>query len=185
MALRTDPQPRETYYAFVGRLAAVNGVSLQDFLNDFGLPKNGFFALHGDVVDAIAQLADLNQAQVKELVTWTGLPQEGVRMAYRGEQIVSRAIRNPEVRGCPDCLRRDAKGALEPLTAMAMRGHWLLRHCHVCLLHGKMLVPLWSVTRPSVRDDVQAQLAKVFPTIIDGQLTGAVIAPSAFDNYIL
>lgn len=184
LALRTDPRPRETFYSFAGRLAAVNGVSLHDFVTDFGLRKNGFFALHSDVIQAIAQLADLNPSQIDEMVSWTGLPLEGVRMAYRGEQIVSRAIRNPEVRGCPDCLRQDAEGASQPVAAMAMRGHWLLRHCHVCLLHRKLLVPIWSTTRPSVRDDIQAKLSELSSSLIGRKFAGTVVVPSAFDIWL-
>lgn len=184
LALRTDPKSRETFYSFVGRLAAVNGVSLQDFLNDFGLPKNGFFALHGDVVKAIAQLADLDPLQIGEMSSWTGLHLEGVRMAYRGEQIVSRAIRNPDVRGCPDCLREDANGSSESTNAMAMRGHWLLRHSRVCLIHDKLLVPLWSVTRPALRDDIQARLAEIALSIEEGAITATAVIPSAFDRWL-
>lgn len=184
LTLRTEPKPRETVFSFVSRLAAVNGVSLHNFLNDFGIPKRGFFALQRDVVDTIAQLADLNSGQIENLVSWTGLPQEGVRMAYRGEEIVSRAIRNPEVRGCPDCLRQDAYGASDPSAAMAMRGHWLLRHSLVCVLHGKLLVPLWSVRRPGDRDDTQARLSEIGATIKEGTVVAPVVVPSAFDMWL-
>ena len=184
LGLRDIPKPRETFYSYVGRLAAINGVSLHDFLSDFGLSKRKFLDLDERVLSAIAQLADLNQADLAELVSWTGLPKGKVRMAYRGEQIVTRAVRNPTVRGCPSCLRQDTDGNLDTTAAMAMRGHWLLRHSRICLLHEQMLVPLWSADLLLERYDTQARLAEIFPSIMDGTMTGVSVSPTAFDHWL-
>ncbi|WP_339108733.1 hypothetical protein [Thioclava sp. GXIMD4216] len=43
-----------------------------------------------------------------------------VRMRYRGEVMVSRALRNPIIRGCPICLRGDSKDERPPLRKMVM-----------------------------------------------------------------
>lgn len=109
LALRTKPSHRETLHSFVGGLASINGVSLRDYLQDFDLSINKLMALNPDVFAAVAQLADLDDAELFELTSWMGVPQAGVRMAYRGEEIVSRAIRNPEVR-CWRCALCDATG---------------------------------------------------------------------------
>jgi len=159
-------------------------VSLRDFLQDFDLSINKLMALHPGVLAAVAQLADLDDAQLSELTSWTGVPQAGVRMAYRGEEIVSRAIRSPEVRGCPACLRDDALGVADPLVTMAMRGDWLLRHSLVCRRHERLLVPLWTATRPVTRYDTQARLSDILPSVLDGSVAQASIVPSPFDCWL-
>ena len=184
LSLRTDPKPRETLHSFVARLASLNGVRTGDFLHDFSLSMTRLNRIDPVLVQTITELAGLDSAQKSDLVSWTGEPIEGVRMAYRGERIVSRAIRNPEVRGCAFCLREDAAGIEAPDTKMAMRGDWLLRHSLVCLRHSTFLVPLWSAARPLERYDIQARLAEIRSSIVDGSIEQIKVEPTQFDTWL-
>ena len=87
---------------------------------DFSIKK--ITNLEENAVRGLAECGGLTDEQIQELVSWTGQAVGGVRMAFRNEIFVSRAVRNPIMRGCPICLREDAGN-----DRMAMRGDWQLR----------------------------------------------------------
>ncbi|WP_439561558.1 TniQ family protein [Roseinatronobacter sp.] len=120
-----------------------------------------------------------------ELLSWTGTRAGNVRMQFRGELYVSRALRNPAMRGCPVCLREDAAGASgPPYGAMAMRGDWQLREVTVCTRHGHPLVPLWQAAAPRDRFDIGARLREIEADIMSGALDRPARAPSAYDLWL-
>lgn len=106
-------------------------------------------------------------------------------MEFRGELYVSRALRNPIMRGCPVCLREDAAGATVPAhSAMVMRGYWQLREATLCVRHGHPLVPLWQASAPRDRFDIGARLREIEGDILSGALDRPQRDPSAYDLWL-
>ena len=133
-----------------------------DFAVDVGFSTKRFLNLEEDAVRALAGAGGLDAAAVAELLSWTGTGVGDVRMEFRGEVFVSRALRNPRMRGCPVCPRADAQGQERtPARAMALRGDWQLRDVSLCVRHGHPLVTLWEVGTPAHRYEVAARLNEV------------------------
>ncbi len=103
---------------------------------------------------------------------------------FRGELFVSRYLRNPVVRGCPQCIRVEAQETSSPLHNITLRGEWQLRGAGVCLKHSHPLVPLWSRQNPVERFDVGGRIAEVLPDILTGKLNSPVAPPSSFDLWL-
>ncbi|XDA98363.1 TniQ family protein [Sulfitobacter sp. LCG007] len=152
LPLRPLPAPRETVLSFLSRFAAMNAAKMSDFSIDVGHQIRRFLDLETAALDCLAEAAGLEPAIRDELASWTGVPAGDVRMAFRGEAFVSRALRNPVIRGCPLCLQEDAQATPgHPERLMAMRGDWLLRSVNLCCRHHHPLVPLWEVANPGNR----------------------------------
>jgi hypothetical protein len=106
-------------------------------------------------------------------------------MEFRGELFVSRALRNPVMRGCPVCLRDDAGGHEgPPAAAMAMRGDWQMREAFVCVRHSHPLVELWRADNLSNRHDMAARHRDIEKDILSGPSTGRRHPPSAYDRWL-
>jgi hypothetical protein len=185
LLLRTAPLPRETLPSFLSRLAAVNGVGAADFAVDLGFSIKRFLNLEEDAVQALAGAGGLDAAEVAEILSWTGSGVGDVRMEFRSEVFVSRALRNPRMRGCPVCLREDARGQERtPARAMALRGDWQLREVSLCVRHGHPLVTLWEVGTPTHRYDVAARLNKVAEGVLAGEFDAEPVTPSPYDLWL-
>ncbi len=185
LPLRITPVARETVPSFLARLAAVNGLSTRDFAVDMGFTLRRAVELETDTLGILAVRGGLDEKAMRELTSWTGSSVGEVRMSFRGEVFVSRALRNPEVRGCPVCLRQDAEGHPgRPTHAMAMRGDWQLREVSVCIRHAHPLVLLWTEGRPTDRHDMANQLQSIESAILAGKLEKKQIEPSAYDYWL-
>ena len=106
-------------------------------------------------------------------------------MRFRGEVFVSRALRNPIMRGCPVCLRSDAQhhsGA--PAEAMAMRGDWQFREITLCLRHNHLLVPLWQADNRYERYDFASRLREIEGDLLSGALDAPPCWPSDYDAWL-
>ncbi|MGR3372383.1 MAG: TniQ family protein [Pseudooceanicola nanhaiensis] len=137
------------------------------------------------VLENLAAWAGLEEAQLEELLSWTGEPIGDIRTRFRGEIFVSRALRSPNVQGCPHCLRDDPVSALEdPLTAMAMLGHWQMREMVICATHCTLLVPLWTAQHPTARNDLTARLTGILPKILSRDIDGQAVAPTGYDRWL-
>ena len=179
------PIPRETLYSYLSRMAATWRTAAPDLAYDMGAPFRRLLNQDEEAFDALAGWADLGTDVMAELLSWTGVRAGNVRMEFRGELYVSRALRNPVMRGCPVCLRKDAAGAPGPAhAAMAMRGDWQLREVTLCLRHGHPLVPLWQATDPKDRFDIGARLQGIAADILSGALDQPTRAPSAYDLWL-
>ena len=179
------PVHRETLHSFVSRLAGTNGVNAADFCVDMGFSLKRAIDLDQDAVDRIGELGGLPLDALADMLSWTGERAGNVRMRFRNEIFVSRALRNPVVRGCPVCLREDAAahhGA--PIEAMAMRGDWQLREVSVCLLHRHPLVPLWDAALVTERFDIGFRLAEIEERILSGEAEQARVEPSHYDVWL-
>jgi hypothetical protein len=106
-------------------------------------------------------------------------------MDFRNETFVSRALKNPKIRGCPVCLREDAQARpAAPLEAMAMRGDWQLREVSICVRHEHPLVLLWERNIPTERFDMAARLGDILERLLDGSFEAPEIVPSAYDLWL-
>ncbi|WP_274520059.1 TniQ family protein [Meridianimarinicoccus roseus] len=125
------PAPRETVYSYLSRVAATWRTGTVEFAHDIGAPFKYFLEEKPEAFDALATWANLTSEEMDTLLSWTGQRIGDVGMKFRGEVIVSRALRNPQIRGCPVCLREDAGGQDGPaIAAMVMRGDWQLREAY-------------------------------------------------------
>jgi hypothetical protein len=130
-------------------------------------------------------LSDLQLEALEALISWTGKGVGSVRMAFRGEVFVSRALRNPKIRGCPVCMRNDAEahgGA--PDEVMAMPGDWQLREVSICVQHSHPLVPLWEMGPPSHRYNISERLEEIRTDILTGRLDQPEVTPSDYDLWL-
>ncbi|MFC0200982.1 TniQ family protein [Paracoccus rhizosphaerae] len=169
----------------MARLAASKGVTLHQLVLDLGGSLKRLVNQDRALFENLAAWAGLQPAQLEELLSWTGEPIGDVRMRFRGERFVSRALRNPIVQGCPRCLRDDALSAPEdPLTAMAMRVHWQMREMVICAPHGALLVPLWTAQHPTARNDLTARLTEILPKILSQDLDGPAAVTTGYDQWL-
>lgn len=179
------PADRETLPSYLSRLAASKGVATSEFAYDLKGSFNRFLICDPEMIEALSVWARLAPHDTGELLSWTGVRVGNVRLDYRGDTVISRALRNPIVRGCPACLREDAaRVPSEPTSAMVMRGDWQLREVSICLRHHMFLVPLWTENRPVRRFDMQFQLRLILDQIMSGQIDGAHVEPSSFDLWL-
>lgn len=156
-----------------------------DLAYDMEAPFKGFLEQKPEAFDALADWAALDSQQMEEMLSWTGLRAGNVRMSFRGEMLVSRALRNPEIRGCPVCLREDAAAHDGPNVArMVMRGDWQMREANICVRHHHPLVPLWTCKKPRDRYDFAARLREIEADILTGLLDQLESPPSAYDYWL-
>ncbi|WP_242494170.1 TniQ family protein [Salipiger sp. IMCC34102] len=185
LPIRPLPAPRETVLSFLSRFAAMNAAEMSDFSIDLGYQIRRFLDLETAALDCLAEAAGLEPAIRDELDSWTGVPAGDIRMAFRGEAFVSRALRNPVMRGCPLCLQEDAQATPgHPEQLMAMRGDWLLRSVNLCCRHHHPLVPLWEVAKPAERFDSAARLRDLAPKIMAGAFDRPCSAPTDYDLWL-
>ncbi|WP_085628177.1 TniQ family protein [Marivita cryptomonadis] len=178
------PMPRETLYSYLSRLAAFWRTDVPEFAYDMGAPFRRLLE-QDEALETFANWAKLSPDRMDELLSWTGTRTGNVRMEFRGEIYVSRALRNPIMRGCPVCLREDAAGTTGPAyAAMIMRGDWQLREATLCVRHRHPLVPLWQATAPRDRFDIGARLREIEADILSGTLDRPLRDPSAYDLWL-
>ncbi|OSQ63862.1 hypothetical protein MCRY_03850 [Marivita cryptomonadis] len=176
--------PRETLYSYLSRLAAFWRTDVPEFAYDMGAPFRRLLE-QDEALETFANWAKLSPDRMDELLSWTGTRTGNVRMEFRGEIYVSRALRNPIMRGCPVCLREDAAGTTGPAyAAMIMRGDWQLREATLCVRHRHPLVPLWQATAPRDRFDIGARLREIEADILSGTLDRPLRDPSAYDLWL-
>jgi hypothetical protein len=179
------PAPRETLYSYLARLAAVWQTNAPDIAYDMGAPFKRFLDQEEEAFGALADWANLDLDALTELLSWTGVRAGNVRMEFRGELFISRALRNPAMRGCPVCLREDAAGSKGPAySAMVMRGDWQFREAKLCVRHGHPLIPLWKATTLRDRFDIGARLHGIEAEILSGAFDQPRLEPSAYDLWL-
>ena len=183
----SSPTPihRETLYSYLARLASIWRTDASEIASDMGASFKRLLNEDHEAFEIVADWAQFSPETMAELLSWTGVRAGNVRIEFRGELYVSRALRNPVMRGCPVCLREDAAGATRPpYGAMVMRGDWQLREVTVCTRHGHPLVPLWQAAAPRDRFDIGARLREIEADIMSGALDQPARAPSAYDLWL-
>ncbi|TKA97718.1 hypothetical protein FAZ78_04540 [Cereibacter changlensis] len=180
------PAPRETLPSYLARFAASKGVTAAALAYDMGVSLKRMLDQDPLGIDRLVLWGGLSSEQVAELLSWTGEPMPGsVRTRFRGDIFVSRALRSPSVRGCPGCLREDARRSpAAPLKAMVMQGHWQLRDVQVCVKHSRPLAILWTEETTKARQDIGARMAEIFDDLVDGQFDLPIEDVSPFDRWL-
>jgi hypothetical protein len=166
-------------------MAAMNRVDLKNFCVDMGFSMKKLLNLDPEALHIIAEIAALDDHALAALVSWTGEKSGDVRMIFRDEKFVSRALKNPLVRGCPVCLRDDANAnPSRPLEAMAIRGDWQFREVSACVRHQHALIPLWRRQTPTERFDISTRLSEILEDLLKGNLEQGRSSPSAYDLWL-
>ncbi|MFG6637929.1 TniQ family protein [Sulfitobacter sp. 1A12126] len=180
-----SPAPRETLYSYLARLAAVWKIDARELAYDMGASFRRLLETDLEAVEALSDWADLTPDVADELLSWTGVRAGNVRMEFRGELFISRALRNPVMRGCPVCLREDASGAATPnSSAMVMRGDWQFREVMLCVRHSHPIIPLWTATALQDRFDIGERLCELEAKIMSGALDQPRLEPSNYDLWL-
>lgn len=179
LTLTLHPADRETAWSCVSRLAVSNGLCARDFCADMGL---SFQAVIDGDDGALSVIRDLAGVEDSSALGWTPKKLCGGDHELRNHPFHGKTIRSPQLRGCPACLREDARDSGKaPEKSMVMRGHWMLPHATLCLTHAIPLVPLWKVHQLYDRYDSVPHLQKLAPDIIAGQLDGEARAATDFE----
>ncbi len=169
----------------MSRIAATCGTDVAGIAHDMGSPFKLFLDQKPETFEALASWANLTPQQMDEVLSWTGIRAGNVRMQFRGGLFVSRALRNPVVRGCPLCLRDDAaQHRSRGVGSMVMRGDWQLRDTVVCVRHRHPLVSLWKSDKPRDRYDILARLREIEGDIMSGALDQPETALTDYDLWL-
>ena len=163
LAIQARPMPRETLVSLVSRTAAMHGIPMSVFAREVGLSLLGLLNTTPEALGRLSELFDIEDYIIEEMVSWSGKQINGeVRMTYRGETIISRALRNPTVRGCALCLQEDINASNQDADQCAyLRGDWLFRHSFVCTKHSVPLMTLWAVDKSVERYDISRLIKTV------------------------
>jgi hypothetical protein len=183
--LRPDPAHRETAPSFLSRFAAMRRTPVVEFAQNMGVSWRRVLDGDRQALDSLAHWGGLTSADIDTLQSWSGEPIGEVRMRFRGEVFISRALRHPTMRGCPVCLREDAEAHPGvPPEAMAMRGDWQLREVTLCLKHRHILVPLWTENGREARYDFALRLKEIEADLLAGTLERPVCDPTEHDLWL-
>lgn len=79
------PAPRETMLSLLSRSAALRGLTTWEITAELGIPQKGLLNHDAEAVAQVRALIGAGEAEWNELMFWTPIPAEGVRMRFRGE----------------------------------------------------------------------------------------------------
>jgi len=179
------PVSRETLYSYLARLAATWHTDAPQLAYDMGASFKRLIDQNDEALEKFSSWADLSPEAMAEMLSWTGMRAGNVRMRFRGELYVSRALRNPLIRGCPMCLREDVAETDRPAhEVMAMRGDWQFRDVMICVQHSHPLVPLWQTETLRDRFDIGARLQEISEDILSETFDQAPWVPSTYDLWL-
>lgn len=177
--------PRETALSLLSRLASRLQIDPTELAFEIGISIKRVANVDRIALEKLVAVAGFDETVVEDLATWSGEAIGDVRMRFRDEIFVTRALRGSTIRGCPTCLREDAERYAGPaLEAMAMRGDWQLRYQHVCIRHRRPLVLLWKAETILERRDIRAQLRAIQADVISGALDAPAADPSGYDIWL-
>ncbi|MDP2086687.1 MAG: TniQ family protein, partial [Gemmobacter sp.] len=183
--LRPDPVPRETVPSFFSRFAAMRRTPVVEFAQNMGFSFRRLLDGDSEALDSLAHWAGLASAGIEVLPSWSGEPIGDARMRFRGEVFISRALRNPTLRGCPVCLREDALAhSGVPAEAMAMGGDWQLREVTLCVKHRHLLVPLWTADNRYTRYDFALRSKEIEADLLAGTMDRPACDPTEYDLWL-
>ncbi|RHZ91193.1 hypothetical protein D1114_20770 [Cereibacter sphaeroides] len=179
---RPDPVARETVASHVSRMAALNWIDAATFAIDKGTSFQRIIDRHPEAFDAMAALGI---TLPYDLLTWSPVKAGGTQRMLVGHAFPAKVILEPQIRGCPVCLRADAAGSTaRPYIAMALRGHWMVPHVTLCLDHRHPLAPLWRDPKPVSRFDSVARFREIADEILAGRLDQETRDPTDFDLWL-
>ncbi|CUH81428.1 TniQ family protein [Tropicibacter naphthalenivorans] len=171
------PPSRETVASWISRRAAHFWVDAATFCVDKG---TSFTAVLQNTDDVIAILAEHGEELAQDIREWSPqLVGKGTRV-FRGHSFPTKSLQTSVMRGCAQCLREDFQKTGE----MKMRGHWLVPHVSVCIIHQAALVPLWREASPLKRYDSAPVLEGIKDDLLSGKFDGKPRKLFAFDEWI-
>ncbi|WP_322889938.1 MULTISPECIES: TniQ family protein [unclassified Yoonia] len=173
---------RETATSFTSRLAARNGLSAPVFCRDFGVPFRDIVDGHPSALRVIAELGGIHP---DELAAWSPVSLGAGHFNFRGHVFHGMTLRNPDIRGCPICLREDAQQSdLPPEQAMGIRGHWSIPYVSTCVRHDHPLISLYREPHATVRYDNAQHLAAVSTAILRGEMDNPEEHLTSFEDWL-
>ncbi|MGY6549340.1 MAG: TniQ family protein [Roseinatronobacter sp.] len=135
--------------------------------------------------EALRVIALLGGVNPDELSAWSPVVIGSRRLSFRGHIFHGKAVRNPELRACPICLREDAQSSeLPPEQAMGMRGHWGIPHVATCVRHDHPLVTVYRDPHATARYDSAKHLAAITTVILNGELDLPQKDPTSFEDWL-
>lgn len=171
--------------SFLSRSAALRGLTTWEIAAELGIAQKMLLDHDEGAVAQVRKLISVGESEWSELISWTPVPAEGVRMVFRWEEVGSRSVTNPTVRGCPRCLSEDIGHATNhPADAMSMRGDWQLRDVHLCIRHCMPLVTLWTRNRKSERFDYAARFNEIAAELRAGRLDAPLEKVTEYDVWL-
>lgn len=129
LALTVEPVDHETRPSLFSRMAILNGTDPAGFALDLGTTFRRILEHDEEAVAIFAERAGLSATQLAELLSWTGERIGDVRMRFRQEVFVPRALRNPIIRGCPHCMREHAVWTAPSIAANCLARGLALQRC--------------------------------------------------------
>lgn len=172
----------EAASSYLARLAARNMISPEEFCGDFALRIDDILAGNRE---PIATLADLGGIDPEALLAWTPAHLDARRTRFRALILTRSSLSADEIRGCPQCLLRDAAiSDRSPHQAMYLRSEWRHEFSFVCVVHQCWLSPLWRAPDPRTRLDSAGHFASLGGVDFLHRMSDQPLAPSSFDLWL-
>lgn len=168
---------RETVASWISRRAAHFWVDAATFCVDKGISLT---AVLKNTDEAISALEDHGETVPEEVRIWSPQQSGSGTRSFRGYAFPTKSLQTPVMRGCAHCLRED----FERTGAMKMRGHWLVPHVTICVIHQTALVALWREASPLKRFDSGPVLAGLASDILAGKHDGKPRKLLPFDLWL-
>jgi hypothetical protein len=181
---RQKPSPvyGETATSFISRIAASFDVDAKTFCDHKG---TSFLRVIKGNPRAVEILKRYGIAIPDTMLNSSPIQKPTSIREFQGHNFPSKVIQNPEVRGCPVCLRMDADASNSPAhIAMFMRGTWQVTHVTICSTHKHPLIPLWRDANPTLRYDSASKLRRLTQEILSGVLDQDTREETDFDIWI-
>lgn len=175
--------PGETPVSFLSRLAMCNGTTAAGLASDLGFSLTDIIDA---APDAIAKLADHTEA-LKADLSAAGYRKIKTRSYLRNDILLPRdAVKSPTTRGCPACLREDARRTgVATQICMAIRADWQMPFLRTCPSHDRPLISLWIDQNRTARYDVAVRLGLLFDPIMTGELDRPTREHSPFEAWVV
>ncbi|SIN86591.1 TniQ protein [Octadecabacter temperatus] len=166
----------------MSRLAARNGVSSRLLGLNYDMP---FKSVVDGEITAIRTLSALGSVNPEQVAKWTASHRNRSSHRLCGETFHGMSVRNPVIKGCPLCLKEDAQDHTRPPEqAMALRGHWMVKHVFLCMKHRHPLVPLWRESNLILRYDTSQRFTDHAAALVQGDFDQETREFTDYDQWI-
>jgi hypothetical protein len=188
LAWRHPLQPRETAVGFASRLAALNGVNLQDFARDMRIRARDIDLGDKSAVRELAVLGGLSRDATTDLLRYTPQRNYGERSSsIAGETLKPLSVARTYFRFCPHCVAEDLTSFEGARAARPwLRLEWTIRHVRSCRVHDVALVDAAPERKLFQPFDFNETLATDVLPVLDRLRAAAAHAPhSAFEDWVI
>ena len=174
----------EALVGFASRLAACNGVGLNEFCRDMGLPLRDVVHGDGGAVDVLARLTGEDPSRLGQgaIVMSAG----GCRDLIRGESVDRSGLRRTDMVVCPRCLVGDlGAGSAPPRERARARLAWCVRGVETCPIHRVSLSRLDDEAEREVAHDFSLRLGPHLPRLPGLAADATERDPTGFERYLI